>query len=126
MCPRREHRTLLGEAGIMRRFSLRRALCALSLLVLISGDALAQGSASQTHSLGDVSTFRTIAADTLAIVNTGNLTRATARLKALETTWHGAEAKLRPRNPERWQIIDKAIDAALAQLRAESPQASAE
>jgi len=108
----------------MRRFSLSRALSALSLLLLISGDALAQGSASQTHSLGDVSTFRTIAADTLAIVNTGNLTRAKARIKDLETTWDGAEAKLRPRNPERWQIIDKAIDAALGQLRADRPQAS--
>jgi uncharacterized membrane protein YkoI len=108
----------------MQRFSLSRALSALSLLLLISGDALAQGSASQTHSLGDLSAFRTIAADTLAIVNTGNLTRAKARIKDLETTWDGAEAKLRPRNPERWQIIDKAIDAALGQLRADRPHAS--
>jgi uncharacterized membrane protein YkoI len=108
----------------MQRFSLSRALSALSLLLLISGDALAQGSASQTHSLGDLSAFRTIAADTLAIVNTGNLTRAKARIKDLETTWDEAEAKLRPRNPERWQIIDKAIDAALGQLRADRPQAS--
>src|SRR3981189_2254143 len=124
MCRRREHRTLVGEAGIMRRFSLSRALSALSLLLLISGDALAQGSASQIHSLGDVSTFRTIAADTLAIVNTGNLTRAKTRIKDLETNWDTAEARLRPRNPERWQIIDKAIDAALGQLRADRPQAS--
>jgi uncharacterized membrane protein YkoI len=37
----------------------------------------------------------------------------------------GAEAKLRPRDPERWLSIDRAIDAALVQLRADKPQASA-
>src|ERR1700682_1087613 len=107
----------------MQRLSLSRAFSALSLLLLAWG-APAQGTANQGHSLGDLSTFRTIAADTLAIVNTGNLTRAKARIKDLETTWDEAEAKLRPRNPERWQNIDKAIDAALGQLRADKPQAS--
>src|SRR3982074_3813814 len=124
MCPRREHRTLLGEAGIMRRFSLSRALSALSLLLLISGDALAQGSASQTHSLGDVSTFRTLAADTRAIVNTDHLTRAKARIKDLETTWDGAEAKLRPRNPAATQSAYTPTCVCLGQLRADRPQAS--
>jgi uncharacterized membrane protein YkoI len=107
----------------MQRLSLSRAFSALSLLLLAWG-APAQGTANQGHSLGDLSTFRTIAADTLAIVNTGNLTRAKARIRDLETTWDEAEAKIRPRNSERWQIIDKAIDAALGQLRADSPQAS--
>src|SRR3981189_1367557 len=51
MCLRREHRTLLGEAGIMRRFSLSRALSALSLLLLISGDvAVAHGDAATVES----------------------------------------------------------------------------
>src|SRR6202165_4484342 len=107
----------------MQRLSLSRAFSALSLLLLVWA-ALAHGTTNQGHSLGDLSTFRTIAADTLAIVNTGNITRAKARIKDLETTWDEAEAKLRPRNPERWQIIDKAIDAALGQLRADRPHAS--
>jgi uncharacterized membrane protein YkoI len=75
--------------------------------------------------MGELSPFRTIAADTLAIVNTGNLARAKARIKDLETNWDRAEAKLRLRDPERWLIIDKAIDAALVRLRADKPQASA-
>jgi uncharacterized membrane protein YkoI len=113
----------------MQRFSPRRALGALCLLLLAlnpGGRAMAQdAAANQSQSLGDLSSFRSIAGDTLAIVNTGKLARAKARIKDLETSWDAAEARLRPRDPERWRIIDKAIDAALTQLRADRPQASA-
>jgi uncharacterized membrane protein YkoI len=112
----------------MQSFSPGRVLGALCFLLLAlnpSGRALAQEAANQSQSLGDLSSFRTIAGDTLAIVNTGNLSRAKARINDLETSWDAAEAKLRPRNPERWRILDKAIDTALVQLRADRPQAPA-
>src|SRR3984893_6365187 len=118
----------------MRRFCPGRAVGALCVLLLalnlwgraLAGDAANQSQpASQSQPLGDLSSFRTIAVDTLAIVNTGNLTSAKARIKYLETNWDKAEARLRPRNPGQWLLIDKAIDAALTQLRADRPQASA-
>jgi uncharacterized membrane protein YkoI len=109
----------------MRRFCPGRdagALCVLLLALNLWGRALAGDAANQSQPLGNLASFRAVAVDTLAIVNTGNLTRAKARIKDLETNWDRAEAKLRPRNPEQWQLIDKAIDAALVQLRADKPQ----
>src|SRR6202022_2016837 len=101
------------------------AVCLLLLAFSLNSEALAQHTADQSLTQRDLSSFHAIAEDTLAIVNTGNLKRAKARIKDLETNWDRAEAKLRPRSPEQWRTIDKAIDAALFQLGADSPQAPA-
>ena len=60
----------------------------------------------------DLSSFQRIAKDTLGFVNTGNFRRAKSRIKDLESDWDRAEARLRPRSPEQWRKMDKAIDAA--------------
>jgi hypothetical protein len=101
------------------------ALCFVLLVFSLSTEALAQHAANQVLTQRDLSSFRSIAEDTLAIVNMDNLKRAKSRIKDLETAWDRAEPKLRPRSPEQWRKIDKAIDAALQQLRADSPQAAA-
>ena len=101
------------------------ALCFVLLVFSLSTEALAQHAANQVLTQRDLSSFRSIAEDTLAIVNMDNLKRAKSRIKDLETAWDRAEPKLRPRSPEQWRKIDKAIDTALQQLRADSPQAAA-
>jgi uncharacterized membrane protein YkoI len=101
------------------------AVCLMALPFVPASPALAQNTASQSQRMGDLSSFRSIAVDTLAIVNSSNLPHAKTRISDLETSWDKAEGKLRPRDPEQWRIIDKAIDAALTQLRADKPRAIA-
>lgn len=75
--------------------------------------------------LGDMANFHAIVADTLKLVQAGDLAGAGKRITDFESAWDMAAAALRPLSVDKWTTIDHAADAAIEGLRAGSPDAAA-
>ena len=106
-----------------------------AMLVVVAGSgyhwyqmklrAEAAATSSPTSPLGDLSSFRQIAEDTLTRVRSGDLPAAKSRIRDLETAWDKAEAWLKPMNSDHWTSLDSSIDKVLKLLRATPQDAAA-
>lgn len=71
--------------------------------------------------LGDLSAFRRPTEDSLALLNAGNQSGATARIGDLEYAWDQAASRLKAQDGTEWTKIDGKIDRVLRELRSTSP-----
>ncbi|MFF3462907.1 hypothetical protein ACFYXB_11050, partial [Streptomyces sp. NPDC002619] len=74
----------------------------------------------------EIAKFRTIAADTLTKLNSGDQAAATTRVTDLETAWDDDQPTLEPKNEQAWHFLDSEIDHVLTALRAPNPDKATE
>lgn len=114
----------------MRQLLLASALIALPVAGFSAFELLLPGAppataGAVTDSLGDLSVYETIVADTQDLAKQGDLTAAERRATDFETQWDEDESSLRPKAPEAWGNVDAAADDAFAALRAAKPDQTA-
>lgn len=80
--------------------------------------------AAAQSGLGDLSSFESIASDTLGLVAAGDMKAAEKRITDFETAWDKAEPKLYAADKAQWGTVDDAADAAIKSLRTAKPNAA--
>jgi uncharacterized membrane-anchored protein len=74
----------------------------------------------------DITQFRTISQETLALVTSGDQAGAKARITDLESAWDDDQSRLEPLDQTAWTFLDSEIDDALTAVRAPDPNSADE
>ncbi|TAU79606.1 hypothetical protein ELI41_32070 (plasmid) [Rhizobium leguminosarum] len=105
----------------MRQIFLAIVLIVAPVAAFTGFELYANNAPAKTAGLGDLSSFKTIIADVQALVSKGDLSAAARRITDYETAWDQAETAIRPLDPNGWNNVDAASDAALKALRQSTP-----
>jgi hypothetical protein len=88
---------------------------------------LAPGQSATAHfPPAELAKFRTVVQDTLAKLQAGDQSGATARIKDLETAWDDDRSTLQPLDDTGWTVLDGQIHSALTALRTSQPDLATE
>ncbi|MFJ9948357.1 hypothetical protein [Kitasatospora sp. NPDC091207] len=82
--------------------------------------------ATTSFPAAEVAKFRTVTADTLAKLTSGDQGGATTRIGDLEKAWDDDQPTLQPKNQQAWTLLDGQIDQVLRALRASKPDKTTE
>jgi glycine cleavage system pyridoxal-binding protein P len=101
---------------------LKKTLLALALIGLpvVSTSLFATQSAmaaTMQTKLGDLTAMRKIVADTLTLVDAGNIKGAVKRITEFETAWDKNAKRLKKLDSKSWTKLDDASDIALSTVR---------
>ena len=95
-----------------------------------SGSPIGQAEATQhvgsKFPADSVQNYRTIAKDTLELVDSGDQAGAASRVTDLETAWDDDQGSLQPTDCQTWTFVDQQIDPVLSAVRASNPDTSSE
>jgi uncharacterized membrane-anchored protein len=91
----------------------------------LTPDEAAQQVAAQFPA-DSVDNYRTIAQQTLQLVDSGDDAGATQRVTDLETAWDDDEGSLQPKDCQAWTYVDEQIDPVLAAVRSSDPDQASE
>lgn len=108
----------------MKTFFLAASLAIMPLAAAPVLLPIAAQAAPAKGALGDLSSFETIASDTLALIEKGDMIAAQKRITDFETAWDKAQGDLYHKNKTAWGAVDDAADAAISSLRAKKPAAA--
>ncbi|WP_353648898.1 hypothetical protein ABLG96_19095 [Nakamurella sp. A5-74] len=86
----------------------------------------AAGTVTAAAPLGDLTQFRSIGQDSLALLQKGDQAGATTRIDDLEFAWDQAQARLKALDGAAWTKVDDTIDVVLRELRATNPDVTRE
>lgn len=75
----------------------------------------------QQGPLGDLSEYGRLAEESLDAVGADDFATARAKVDALQAKWRAAAAELKRKSPEDWKAANAAVEGAVRELHAKSP-----